>query len=1315
MFDTSIDDNAIDAIVHARHGDPFAVLGPHEALGGTIVRAFIPDADTVHVLARDTGLTMGELHRRHEAGFWCGKITSGSPYFFRVASAGRMYDIEDAYSFPPILGDIDTYLLGEGRHRDFANVLGAHVTNIDGVRGVRFAVWAPNARRVSVVGSFNQWDGRRHPMRLRQGAGVWELFIPRLAAGDIYKFEILGPDGQVLPLKADPVAQATEKPPATGSIVAEPASYEWTDTKWFDERARRQSLSAPISIYEVHAMSWLPNAQDGGFGWDELGDKLIPYVQAMGFTHIELMPIMEHPFGGSWGYQPLAQFAPTARLGAPAGFARFVDRCHAAELGVILDWVPAHFPTDAHGLARFDGTALYEHADPKEGFHRDWNTLIYNHGRNEVRGFLIGSALYWLEQFHVDGIRVDAVASMLYRDYSRPAGEWVPNKFGGRENLEAIEFFHELSRAMTDRASGCVLIAEEFYRVPRCLTSYIGRWPRVRLQVEHGLDARQPTLHGGDSINRRWHHGKITFGLVYAFSEHFVLPLSHDEVVYGKGSLIQKMTGDRWQKFAALRAYLAFMWTHPGRKLLFMGGEFAQWHEWNHDVGLDWSQLDEHDHKGVQTAVRDLNQLYRAEGALHARDSEVECFRWIIIDDADQSIFAYLRLGGEGHRPILVVCNFSPVPRYGYRIGVPAAGAWLELLNTDAACYGGGDVGNSGGVQASPVGSNAQPYSVGTDVASTSLIDFRCGVNNEIVQSGPLLHGPTFLGSGRVQFSIWAPDVDRVTLQLLHTEPLPLSSIGGGWHQVEALASTGDTYSFLLPDGRKIPDPASRLQADDVHSDSVLVDPTTFSRKEDNWINRPWHEAVVYELHVGLAGGFKAAQSRLKQLASIGFTAVQLMPIADFPGKRNWGYDGVLPFAPDRAYGTPEELRTFIDVAHAEGLMVFLDVVYNHFGPDGAYLHVYAKSFFDNTVHTPWGAAINFEEPAVYSFFLQNALMWLNDYGFDGLRFDAVHQISPASVLPRLANDIRANARHPVHLILENENNAASLLLGPTAKLFDAQWADDWHHCVHVLLTGENEGYYSDFQSASEKLATCMSEGFVYQGQASPHQGKPRGEPSAGLPTTAFVTCLQNHDQIGNRALGERLTNLADAESLRAAVALLLLSPNIPMTFMGEETGSQAPFLFFTDHEAGLADLVREGRRKEFAHFAAFQDEKQRAQIPDPNAEATFLMSRDLPDPAASSSWIAFYTQLLELRRSYVIPGLEECCSLGAEALGAEAVAGSWRLGNGTVLYIATNFADTPQHHTPPSDTPILCSSPISQLDVLPPRATVVFLSNLDA
>jgi 1,4-alpha-glucan branching enzyme len=618
----------------------------------------------------------------------------------------------------PELGDLDLYLIAEGRHRELGRCLGAQPLRGGGQSGTRFAVWAPNARHVAVIGEFNHWDAQKHPMCARGSSGVWEVFVPAARAGQLYKFAVWGPDGQRLPDKADPVARAAEKPPGTASRIAPSEPFDWHDEDWMRTRAARHDATAPISAYEVHAGSWLRILEEGGrsLHWQELADRLIPYASHMGFTHLELLPIMEHPFGGSWGYQPLSQFAPSARFGPPEGFAAFVDRCHEAGLGVILDWVPAHFPSDEHGLARFDGTPLYEHADPREGFHKDWNTLIYNFGRHEVRGFLIASALEWLERYHVDGLRVDAVASMLYRDYSRNAGEWLPNVHGGRENLEATAFLRELNAAVAERCPGAMMIAEESTA-----------WPGVTAPVEHGglgftFKWNMGWMHDSlrymarDPVHRRFHHHDMTFGLVYAFSERFMLPISHDEVVHGKGSLIGKMPGDAWQKMANLRAYLGWMWAHPGKKLLFMGCEFAQPTEWNHDQSPAWDLLDHPQHRGVQRLVRDLNHVYTSQPALHRLDASPEGFSWIIGDDADNSVFALLRrIAGqpEGANEVLVLCNLTPAPRHHYRVGVPGpAQAWRELVNTDAGVYGGSGMGNGGRVATQPEASHGYANSL---------------------------------------------------------------------------------------------------------------------------------------------------------------------------------------------------------------------------------------------------------------------------------------------------------------------------------------------------------------------------------------------------------------------------------------------------------------------------------------------------------------------------------------------------------------------------------------------------------------------------
>jgi 1,4-alpha-glucan branching enzyme len=690
----------IDAIVTGKHRDPFGVLGVHAADGGFVARCFVPGAESVVALTLQ-GEEIGELERRHDAGFFEGAVSieHRQPLRYRAKNSGGEWQVTDAYSFGPVLGPMDDYYIAEGSHLRLFDKFGAHLIDHEGASGVHFAVWAPNARRVSVVGDFNQWDGRRHQMRYRLDAGVWEIFIPDIGAGRPYKFEIIGPRGARLPLKADPFAFHSELRPDTASVTAVPLAHEWGDEAHRAHWRRADPRREPISIYEVHAGSWRRH-DDGTFlSWDELGDLLIPYVVEMGFTHVEFLPISEHPYDPSWGYQTTGLYAPSARFGDQTGFARFVDGAHRAGVGVILDWVPAHFPVDEHGLAKFDGTALYEHADPRKGFHPDWHTAIYNFGRREVISFLVNNALYWAEKFHVDGLRVDAVASMLYLDYSRKAGEWIPNEKGGRENLEAVRFLQQMNKTIYGHHPGIVIIAEES-------TS----WPKVTQPVHEGglgfgfkwnMGFMHDTLKylSVDPLYRKHHHQAITFGLVYAFSENFVLPLSHDEVVHGKGTLLTKMAGDDWQKFATLRAYYAFMWGYPGKKLLFMGQEFAQRSEWSEARSLDWNLLQQKPHQGVRQVVRDLNYLYRSRPALHARDCEPEGFSWLVVDDAANSVFAWLRKSPEGN-PIAVVSNFTPVPRENYYLPLPKAGAWREIMNTDAKLYGGSGRGNSGEVVA---------------------------------------------------------------------------------------------------------------------------------------------------------------------------------------------------------------------------------------------------------------------------------------------------------------------------------------------------------------------------------------------------------------------------------------------------------------------------------------------------------------------------------------------------------------------------------------------------------------------------------------
>ncbi|MEO6091925.1 MAG: 1,4-alpha-glucan branching protein GlgB [Novosphingobium sp.] len=694
---------ALQALLDGTHADPFSLLGVHEGPSGAFARAILPGAEIAeaHDLA---GKSLGMLECIDPRGLFEGKLAGPrQPIRYRCAAAGSEWWLADPYSFGPVLGPLDDLLIAEGTHFRLFDKLGAHVLTHQGAQGVHFAVWAPNASLVSLVGDFNDWDPRRHSMRVRRDIGVWEIFIPDIGPGRTYKYHIVGPGGEVQPLKADPFAFASEMRPATASIVAEPGKPEWGDAAhrawWAGVDPRRQ----PISIYEVHPGSWQRHGHDAFLSWDELADRLIPYVVELGFTHIEFLPVSEHPYDPSWGYQTTGLYAPSARFGEPAGFARFVDGAHRAGIGVLVDWVPAHFPTDAHGLIAFDGTALYEHADPKLGFHPDWLTLIYNFGRREVASFLVNNALFWAERYHVDGLRVDAVASMLYRDYSREAGEWIPNDEGGRENWEAVEFLRATNRAVYGSHPGFITIAEESTAWPGVTLPAYDEGSRSSLGFgfKWNMGFMHDTLQymARDPVHRPYHHDDITFGLMYAFSENFVLPLSHDEVVHGKGSLLAKMSGDDWQQFASLRAYYGLMWGYPGKKLLFMGQEFAQRREWSEARALDWDLRGAPAHEGVRNLVRDLNGIYRAKPALHARDCEPEGFEWLQADDAANSVFAWLRKA-PGEPPIAVVSNMTPTLRGDYRLPLPHDGVWRELLNSDAAHYGGGGNGNMGAVRA---------------------------------------------------------------------------------------------------------------------------------------------------------------------------------------------------------------------------------------------------------------------------------------------------------------------------------------------------------------------------------------------------------------------------------------------------------------------------------------------------------------------------------------------------------------------------------------------------------------------------------------
>ncbi|MBI4012381.1 MAG: 1,4-alpha-glucan branching protein GlgB [Candidatus Rokubacteria bacterium] len=711
-------------VVRGEQGDPFAVLGPHRAGTGKssaiVVRAFLPDAATARVIPLERHPRPRVMERLHPDGFFEARFPGRDeafPYVLQVTDArGRVSQIEDPYRFPSTLDALDLQRLGEGTHDQAYEKLGAHLRVIDGVSGVVFAVWAPNARRVSVVGDFNQWDGRRHPMRRHPGAGIWEIFIPGLGEGDKYQFELLDRWGNLLALKADPYAFGFEfETPRTASVVCALDGYAWGDATWMAERGHRNALESPIAIYEVHLGSWMRVPEDGNrfLTYRELAWKLTAYVQAMGYTHVELLPVAEHPFYGSWGYQTLGHFAPTRRYGTPRDFMYFVDYLHQHGIGVIADWVPAHFPWDPHGLVYFDGTYLYEHAEPRQGRHPDWGTLVFNYGRHEVANFLIASALFWLDRYHVDGLRVDGVASMLYLDYSRRPGEWIPNRYGGRENLEATAFFRRLNEVVYERFPSAMTVAEESTAWPLVSRpTYLGglgfgfKWNMGWMHDVLDYMARDP-------IHRKYHHHQLTFGLLYAWHENFILPLSHDEVVYGKGSLWQKMPGNARDRSANLRALYAFMYGHPGKKLLFMGGEFGQVREWKHDQSLDWHLLEGAGHpRGLQRLVQDLNRFYRTQPALHEVDFDPSGFAWIDCSDREHSVVSFVRRAKTPADFVLVVCNFTPVPRHGYRVGAPSPGYYRELLNTDAERYGGSNIGNAGGAWAQPVPWQGQPHSL---------------------------------------------------------------------------------------------------------------------------------------------------------------------------------------------------------------------------------------------------------------------------------------------------------------------------------------------------------------------------------------------------------------------------------------------------------------------------------------------------------------------------------------------------------------------------------------------------------------------------
>jgi len=690
-----------ELIVQGRHRDPFSYLGPHKGQ----IRAWLPHAREAAVVAGGQAIPM---KRAHEAGLFTAK-TEAAAYRLRITlHSGESVEIEDPYRFPPLLTPFELHLHGEGTNYESYRTLGAHPITCEGIEGVRFAVWAPNAEVVSVTGDHNGWDRTRHPMRLRDG-GIWEIFLPGLAAGANYKYSVLWPNGHEQD-HSDPYGFFAEVPPKTASIVWPLSNYHWQDAGWMEHRGQRNWLREPVSVYEVHLESWLRGPFHERLTYRELADKLSAYAVENGFTHLELLPVAEHPFSGSWGYQVTGYYAPTSRFGTPDDFRYFVDRCHQAGLAVLLDWVPGHFPRDPHALARFDGTALYEHEDPRLGEHRDWGTLIFNYGRNEVRAFLLSNALYWLKEFHIDGLRVDAVASMLYLDYSRREGEWLPNRYGGRENLEAIDFLKRFNE-LAHQVPGAVTVAEESTAWPGVSKpTYLNglgftmKWNMGWMHDMFDYFSKEPVF-------RKFHQNSITFSMLYAFTENFVLPISHDEVVHGKRALISKMPGDEWQRFANARAFLGYMFGHPGKKLLFMGTEFGQTSEWNHDESLPWWLLQFPVHRNLQALVRELNRLYRNEPALHQVDDDYHGFEWIDFHDADSSVIIFARFAQDRENFLVFCCNFTPVPRIGYRIGLPQRCGYREILNTDAEMFGGSNIGNGGWVQAEDRPSHGQPAS----------------------------------------------------------------------------------------------------------------------------------------------------------------------------------------------------------------------------------------------------------------------------------------------------------------------------------------------------------------------------------------------------------------------------------------------------------------------------------------------------------------------------------------------------------------------------------------------------------------------------
>lgn len=1186
------------------------------------------------------------------------------------------------------LSEEDLYLFAEGTHTRLYEKLGAHIMIADGIVGTYFAVWAPNAQQVRVVGDFNDWSRTTHPLVSRGKCGIWEGFVPGVGHGNVYKYFIASRFGGYSVEKADPFAFRAETPPKTASIV-----WDIENVSRGRSSARRATAhDKPVSIYEVHIGSFrrVKEEANRSYTYRELAKELPEYAARMGFTHVELLPVMEHPFGGSWGYQVTGFFAPTSRYGDPEDFALLVDALHDAGLGVILDWVPSHFPSDEHGLGYFDGTYLFEHADPRKGYHPDWKSLIFNYGRGEVVSFLLSSAHFWIDRYHADALRVDAVASMLYLDYSRKHGEWEPNKFGGRENLEAIAFLRRLNETIGRSFPQTQTMAEESTSWPMVSRpAYVGG---LGFAYKWDMGWMHDTLEymSSDPIFRKFIHNKLTFRMMYAFSENFVLPLSHDEVVHLKGSLVGKMKGDEWQKFANLRALYAYFFTQPGKKLLFMGGEIAQKSEWAHEGQLDWHTLEQGPyHIGIQRFVQALNRLYAEKPALHELDTSPDGFQWIDCNDADHSVIVFFRRARSTDAIVLIAFNFTPVPRQKYRIGLPRGGRYLEILSSDAVEFGGSGLHGGGDFLAETQTHHNRHHSAEITIPPLGAVFYHhAGL---AVSEKPL--GATYLGDERTGFRLWAPLAKRVDIVLQGDIERRITlgvEEGGYWHAVVDGVAPGTRYFFDLGQGKLRPDPASQLQPEGVHGPSEVV--PSVPDPAFGWSGRPVHEYVIYELHVGTfthEGTFDAALRRLPELKELGITAIEIMPVSAFPGKRNWGYDGAYPFAVQAHYGGPEGLRRFTQACHAHGMAVVLDVVYNHLGPDGAYLADFGP-YFSKYHRTPWGECLNMDEKHsddVRRFFIESALYFVTHIGIDALRLDAVSAIvdkTSHSFFEEFAEILHrrgAELGRSIHLFAESDENDPRLVkpaqqggLG-----LDGVWNDDFHYALEALLTHERTGGLVD-HGRIEHLAKTMQENFFFTGQYSQYKGRKHGRPAAELDPRRFIVALQNHDQVGNRPRGDRLATRISFEQQKLAAAVTLLSPFVPLIFMGEEYGETAPFPYFVDMaDEHLGQTIAEGRRKDLAELG-FTDEPL-----DPRNVETF--------DAAHLNWVLrgqkhharlwdWYAALLRMRREH--PALAIGRERQATAYENERVLFLQRTAEKSEILIIYNFSDKPVDITLP-------------------------------